>query len=52
MCVFDDLPPPIVAGLHALGQRMHDHVLVHQDQALDVHEQGLLDACTPNGADC
>jgi hypothetical protein len=44
MCVFDDLPPPIVAGLHALGQRMHDHVLAHQDQALDVHEQGLLDA--------
>lgn len=44
MCVFDDLPPPIVAGLHALGQRVRDHVLAHRDQSFAVHEQGLLAA--------
>jgi hypothetical protein len=44
MCVFDDLPLPIVAGLHALGQRMRDHVRAHRDQPFDSHEQGLLDA--------
>ncbi len=44
MCVVDDLPPGIVAGLHALGQRLHEHLLQHRDQRLEVHEQGALDA--------